>query len=180
MKLNLGCGKDFREGWVNVDIKDADINADIRSLPFKNDSASHIMLIHVLEHFSFIDEEKVWKEVYRVLRPTGLITVEIPDLYWICQQLVEAQDTWKTFYKITNDPSDPNYGFGSGPGIDVVHGQLMTYIFGSQTTPYHFHTNGYTRGKIVGIAKLLNLEVLTLSSNYNKGSKNIFTQLRKK
>jgi len=25
MKLNLGCGKDYREDWVNVDISEKDV-----------------------------------------------------------------------------------------------------------------------------------------------------------
>ena len=36
MKLNLGCGKDYRDGWVNVDFYDdstCDIKHDLEVFP---------------------------------------------------------------------------------------------------------------------------------------------------
>lgn len=36
-KVNLGCGKDIRKGWVNVDkidIDDVDIKHDLDSFPY--------------------------------------------------------------------------------------------------------------------------------------------------
>jgi len=65
-RLNLGCGRDYREGWVNVDfnrILKADIYADFaQALPFADDSFGEVLLDNVLEHvprdrfFAFLEE----------------------------------------------------------------------------------------------------------------------------
>lgn len=54
IKINLGCGKDYREGWINVDFNKevkADIYADFTSkLPLKNNYADLVLLDNILEH----------------------------------------------------------------------------------------------------------------------------------
>ena len=80
MKLNLGCGEDYREGYVNIDI-DPDSKVDLvhdlsKKLPFKDDSVTEIIAYSVLEHlesYSFII-----KEMYRVCQPHAIIKVIVP------------------------------------------------------------------------------------------------------
>ena len=49
MKLNLGCGKDYIDGWINVDFYD-DLNCDVTHdlevfpWPWENDSVSEILI----------------------------------------------------------------------------------------------------------------------------------------
>lgn len=56
MRLNLGCGRDYREGWVNVDHPkaqtkhDAPWDMDSQMSPFGDDSVEHSEGSHVLEH----------------------------------------------------------------------------------------------------------------------------------
>lgn len=180
MKLHLGCGKDLRVGWTNVDLVDgADVKADITRLPFENETASDVMAIHVFEHLSFTDEHKVFDEIYRVLRTGGRLLFEVPDLLWICKHMLEADDTWREFYKITSDPTDKQYGFGYGAGVRSVHGQLMTYLYGNQTTDHQYHRNGWTPGKVSGIALHYGYRITKLDHLYSKGSRNLWVELRK-
>ena len=49
MKLNLGCGKDYRDGWVNVDFYDdstCDIKHDLEIFPWpwEDDSVLEILI----------------------------------------------------------------------------------------------------------------------------------------
>lgn len=80
MKVNLGCGHDKREGWVNIDGRaDAhpDIVADLeKKLPLKNDSADEILLRHVLEHVR--DPLALIDECHRVLKKGGKLEVITP------------------------------------------------------------------------------------------------------
>ena len=51
MKLNLGCGKDYIDGWVNVDFYDdskCDVTHDLEEFPWpwEDDSVSEIRIIH--------------------------------------------------------------------------------------------------------------------------------------
>lgn len=79
-KLNLGCGNDIREGWVNLDIADlpgVDIVHDLNvlPLPFADESFDEILCLDVLEH---VDYPILLKECHRILRGNGRIRIEVP------------------------------------------------------------------------------------------------------
>ena len=78
MKLHLGCGRKRLDGWINVDINNADVNCDIRKLPFENDSASQVMAVHVFEHIPYSDKENVLNEWKRVIKTGGTLILELP------------------------------------------------------------------------------------------------------
>ncbi|CAM4266396.1 class I SAM-dependent methyltransferase [Gillisia hiemivivida] len=54
----------------------ADVKADIRNLPFKDNSFNFILCNHVLEHIP--DDTKAMQELYRVLAPGGTAILQIP------------------------------------------------------------------------------------------------------
>lgn len=80
MYVNLGCGKDVRPGWVNVDrhpfpgVTVADAERD--SLPFPDGSVDVVYASHFLEHV--FDLERVIREVHRILKPDGIFEVRVP------------------------------------------------------------------------------------------------------
>lgn len=96
MKLNLGCGPHYADGWVNVDrITTEYINSDgdpevirpdveanvLEGLPFESGVADEIYLGHVLEHIPWSQVPDVLFEVRRVLAPGGQLCVVGPDLH---------------------------------------------------------------------------------------------------
>lgn len=81
MKLNLGCGHDYRKGWVNCDLKPGwtvDRAFDLRTppYPFEAESADEIYLSHVLEHLEHW--EVCIDECLRLLKPLGILEVRVP------------------------------------------------------------------------------------------------------
>jgi SAM-dependent methyltransferase len=54
----------------------ADVKADIRNLPFKDNSFNFILCNHVLEHIP--DDTQAMQELYRVLAPGGTAILQIP------------------------------------------------------------------------------------------------------
>jgi predicted SAM-dependent methyltransferase len=83
IKLNLGCGPNRKDGWVNVDLYDpaADLHLDLRDAwPFPDGSVSYIYSEHVFEHFDFQEEVPHFlQEALRVLEPGGIFDVAVPD-----------------------------------------------------------------------------------------------------
>ena len=83
IKIDLGCGRYKREGFIGVDkfsIVNPDIVCDVENeqLPFEDSSVSEIYSSHVFEHI--VDIQTVMNECYRVLAPTGTLTIRVP--YW--------------------------------------------------------------------------------------------------
>ena len=95
LKLNLGCGADVRDDWLNYDAalalegQDGIIHwkagqpltlPDRRCLP--DESVERIDAIHLIEHIPHSDDEQLWfgfwEECWRVLAPDGVLHVEVP------------------------------------------------------------------------------------------------------
>lgn len=80
-KLNLGCGKLVKKGYVNLDsvkLKGVDVVHDLEKFPypFKDNEFDEIYCSHLLEHLS--DLIKVMKELRRILKPKGKLKVVAP------------------------------------------------------------------------------------------------------
>jgi predicted SAM-dependent methyltransferase len=85
LKLNVGCGPNSKEGWVNIDQSDkADLQLDLREpLPFGTGSVSMVYSEHFFEHLEYPDQAlNFLKESLRVLQPGGLFSVGVPDAEW--------------------------------------------------------------------------------------------------
>lgn len=77
LRLNLGCGTDVLEGWVNLDIADlpgVDIVHELGDgpLPLADNSVSVISARDILEHVDLIP---VMSELCRVLQPGGVLLI---------------------------------------------------------------------------------------------------------
>ena len=106
MRLNLGSGCRNVVGYTNVDLDPrADVNSDIRTLPFDDDSADEVMAIHVIEHFYRWEVLDVLKEWRRVLKPGGLLVLECPDLGKLVNNLVRGDTEQMTLWGLYGDPS---------------------------------------------------------------------------
>ncbi len=80
-KLNLGCGKDIRKGYINLDIvkiKGVNVVHDLNKFPypFKSNEFEEVYTSHVLEHLeNFI---AVMEELKRICKPKARIIIRVP------------------------------------------------------------------------------------------------------
>ena len=83
MKINLGCGDFYADGWVNVDIASnesvhPDVVADVTGeLPFSD--VKHLYAGHVLEHFPHDDVVEVLGRWRDMLADDGELVIVGPD-----------------------------------------------------------------------------------------------------
>jgi hypothetical protein len=85
MKLNLGCGNDYRFEWINVDFYhdskcDVKHNLEVFPWPWEDNSISEILIKHTLEHLGedwrvFV---KILQEMYRICENEAKIEVHVP------------------------------------------------------------------------------------------------------
>ena len=96
-KLNLGCGDEVMEGYINCDLYNpkADVMCDARNLPFEDNSIDEVYVCHLLEHFNFKESFDVLKEWKRVIKEGGMLVIETPDLLASCKKFVESDDTYR-------------------------------------------------------------------------------------
>jgi len=82
LRLNLGCGRDIREGWVNIDCSpvpgvDHVVDFDDKPvLPFGDDSVMYSEGSHVIEHLR--DPLPFMEELWRVTRPGAKAVFRCP------------------------------------------------------------------------------------------------------
>lgn len=113
MKLNIGSGKDYREGWVNLEVNPkfkADVYADIMEYQ-PTEKYDEIVAKDVLDHVTYADALKLLPRIYSWLNNNGLFTVHTP-----------------------------NFDYCAKHALDGDH-EAMTWIYGSDGTKAHYSTN---------------------------------------
>jgi len=90
--LNLGCGSRHLDGWVNADFyRLHNLIWNRKSLPnwmldltkplkCNSDYWDGVLLEHTNEHLSYTQNLLLFKEVFRTLKPGGVLRVIVPDL----------------------------------------------------------------------------------------------------
>jgi len=79
-RLNIGCGTDIRDGWINLDkakIPGVDIVHDLESLPlpFEDSMFDQVLAKDVFEHLDYI---QLLQELHRILKAGGELTIQVP------------------------------------------------------------------------------------------------------
>ena len=94
IKLNLGCGDEYLEGYVNCDMyaSKVDMRFDASKINFGNNEVDEIRAYHLIEHFDFKQVFDVLKEWCRALKPGGILRVETPDFLNSCKSFVEGNE----------------------------------------------------------------------------------------
>jgi SAM-dependent methyltransferase len=84
MKVNLGCGRNPRAGWINVDRVDlpgVDVIADLdhcteTPLPFDDGSVDEILGVDLIEHIT--NPLPLMQELWRIAKPGAACTFVLP------------------------------------------------------------------------------------------------------
>jgi len=83
MKLNLGSGKDYREGYINIDKLERfkpDVLADIREIDYEENSVDEIIAQDVIDHITFMEAKALLRKCAKWLKPGGSINIHTPNM----------------------------------------------------------------------------------------------------
>ncbi len=138
LKVNLGSGEDYIEGWVNVDANKknkVDLVADLnQKFPFEDSSVQEVKASDILEHFTKEGGERFLKECHRIMKRGG-------DLFIRTHNFFQIYDQFK------NDP--------------LV---LMHFLYGDTADSDEFgaHKFAYTEESIQNEFKKIGFEIISL------------------
>ena len=83
LRLDIGCGKNKREGFTGVDqfaMPGVDVVADVRQpWPWKDATVDEVHCSHFAEHLTALERVAFWNELWRVLKPGAKATVITPN-----------------------------------------------------------------------------------------------------
>jgi predicted SAM-dependent methyltransferase len=83
-KLQLGTSDNILDGWLNTDIDplhQSVVYLDATSrFPFADNAFDYVMAEHMIEHIEYNGAERMLKECFRVLKPSGRVRLPTPDL----------------------------------------------------------------------------------------------------
>ena len=86
-KLQIGCGCNPIEGWLNTDL--VPIKSDVcpiafldagKQFPFESNSFEYVYSEHIFEHLSFSQSWNMLSECHRILTINGVIRIAIPHI----------------------------------------------------------------------------------------------------
>jgi predicted SAM-dependent methyltransferase len=148
-KLNLGCGKDVREGYVNIDSRGLPgaVQRDVgdRESMEVFTGAEHILAKDILEHFPQADTPGILQMWADLLKPGGTIEVQVPDIRHAVQ--VAPNDYW-----------------------------LVRLVYGGQDYAENYHRAGFTKATLVELLQECGLEVTDAEQTKNG---NVIAKARK-
>jgi predicted SAM-dependent methyltransferase len=147
MKLNIGCGRDIKSGYVNMDLYPVGpsvVSGDAQDLPFDDNSIEEIYARDVLEHITHTKTLPTLRHWFAKLKPGGKLFIQSTCLKLLCKYALS---------KIS--AGDPN-------GVK----DAICRFFGRQTHPSRIH---YTSMDRVMMDKLLLEAGFTAEPKYESG-----------
>ncbi len=118
MKLHIGCGKIYKKDYINIDVFDSTVADRImpaHKLDFEENSVNEINCEHTLEHLGIAKSIYALSEFYRVLKPSGTLVLEVPNIETSFSNFLKFKDEKRKFLM--------NWIFGlDSPGMGHKYG----------------------------------------------------------
>jgi predicted SAM-dependent methyltransferase len=159
VKLHLGCGQKYLEGYVNIDFPTsehtvqqtsvADEFHNLYILTYKTETINEVRLHHVFEHFervvacAFMAAWNSWLEL------GGILHIEVPDFEM-------------SFKK--------NFSFTARKKYEGV---ALRHIFGSQEASWAVHYEGYSKKRLEKVFESFGFETIFVNQYNYKRTYNI-------
>lgn len=145
MKLHLGCGQRYIDGYVNIDFplnnhsvqkkSVADKHMDLLLLSYKKNEIDEIRLHHVFEHFMRPTACALIASWHSWLKTGGIVRIEVPDLQKSGSIITSFFTSKKAKMK------------------------SIRHIFGSHEADWAIHCEGYTPKTLVKLLEMFSFKV---------------------
>jgi len=158
MKLHLGCGQGYLEGYWNVDFPPsehtvqsksvADEHADLRELHFSPASLDEVRLHHVFEHFPRPIACALLACWHTWLRPGGILHLEVPDFAVTAGIILSPRSSSR------------------------AKAVAERHLYGSHEAAWAVHCEGYTPAMLKGLVAAFGFGTREIRKNSWQGTHN--------
>jgi len=97
MKINIGCGKDIRNGYINIDsrnnLDECVVVGDVENLPFESGTIDEILALDIYEHISHLRSLAMLQHWFDILKPAGKLILRSPSLDVIIEKYYKTANT---------------------------------------------------------------------------------------
>jgi hypothetical protein len=166
MKLHLGCGQHYLDGYVNIDFPSsahtvqerivADLESDILELRYQAESIEEIRLHHVFEHFPRPIACSLLACWFSWLKQGGIIHIEVPDFQRTSLVLLNP------FASFKNKAVAERHLFGSHEAHWAVHCEgYSSWLMAAMLESFRFRVSKVRRNSCKGT---FNFEILANKS----------------
>ncbi|HBG06015.1 MAG: hypothetical protein A2075_15630 [Geobacteraceae bacterium GWC2_58_44] len=159
MKLHLGCGQRYLDGYLNIDFPPsshtvqtedvADLHADITALRYPAQSVDEVRLHHVFEHFPRPVACGLMACWHSWLRPGGVLHIEVPDFARTARVMLNPLASFKN------------------------RAVAERHLFGSHEAPWAVHCEGYTPAMLKTMIAHFGFGSAKLTRNSWRGTFNV-------
>lgn len=140
MRLHLGCGQVYLEGYVNIDYpltkhtvqqtSVADQFADLTALRYKAGTVDEVRMHHVFEHFQRTAAAAMLASWHSWLKPDGVVHLEMPDFDATARIVLDRK------------------------AKDHDRKVAVRHIFGSNEAPWAVHYDGWSEERLRELFKV--------------------------
>jgi hypothetical protein len=114
LKLNLGCGRNIKAGWLNVDFAERENKLDIvcdlsKEFPFEENSCSYIYSEHFIEHLEWLDGRTLIENCFNSLQDGGVFRIVFPDFENILKAYIHKNEDF--LRTMSRGLDDEDYGY---------------------------------------------------------------------
>jgi len=158
MKLNLGCGKNLKDGYINIDVVPqlpSVVKSDIKKLSYGDNTIDEIYLSMVLEHIDNSDVRTALKEWNRVLKKGGKIVIIVPNIIGAVKAYLENRLVTHAF------PNPPFEDKALEVLFQMVYGRAD--IFGGNE--YMQHRTGFSYKRLERFLNDCGFEIVKANDN---------------
>jgi predicted SAM-dependent methyltransferase len=127
-RVVLGPGEHYYEGWLNLDLIPHDprfIWFDARApLWLPDESADIVFSEHMIEHISYADGVALLTDIFRVLKPGGMVRIATPDLARTCALAGERSAIQQNYVNYINQTFGGHY---NNQASFAINNMFFTY-----------------------------------------------------
>lgn len=107
-KIQLGCGGNILDGWLNTDgqcdgwFDPAGTKMDAgQPFPISSDTFDYVYSEHMIEHLTYWQGQTTIQESFRILKPGGRIRITCPDFEFLLKLYIEPDQMGSEYMQDT-------------------------------------------------------------------------------